>query len=150
MIEINRYCEAMIEVMNNANNDLPIDSKIREFIISPTESGLLQKIKDKDGILFCSSYPPCDTDATNSDATRDSNTVLLFILERVSAGSMDNNDEREHFGKMQRIAEKIVEKLVAQEYGCDKNFRIKGGIHLEWEYNYGGANGLSMAFNLEN
>lgn len=151
MIEINNYCEALLEVMSAVNNrlkDAGSSDKIKEFIAVPAEPSLLKKIKDRDGILLCASYPPCDSNATDSDNVEETNSALLFLLEKVDESSMDDADERNHFAKMQRIANMVKKELQQSNFGCDKGFTTDGQIHIEWEYNYAGMNGLSLAFSL--
>lgn len=148
MIAIEIYGNMMQDLMARANSILPAGNKIDKLILSPKEEHLIKHLRDETGVNLCASYPNVDTEGI-ADAYHDMNSVFLFILQKMNFGSMNDQQERAFFQKMQLIANTLKRLLLEHEYSCDIAPVNGGKMKIEWEYNiYGGFSGLSIGLTL--
>jgi len=151
MIEIKKYAVILHDIRGKINEVITGDNpRIETVVVSPKEEHLIKKLKDKEGIILCGNFPSCDTTMENSDNQDTSNDCLLFLLEKIPAGSQTDGEELDHFAYMQSIMEKVKANIIQGDYSCEFNFSTPKQIRTEWEYNiYGGFNGLSIGFDLK-
>lgn len=146
MISITRYRELLIEWMNSVNNQT-LDRSIDGVAIAVREGHMVRKLRDRQGVWLCSNYPDAQvqhTDDNDSTVTR----VLLYIIEKVPSGQM--NDEREimHYAQMQELMDLLVGVLIDNPSVC-RSMVPESSLNVEWEYDiFGGWNGLSVSLTL--
>lgn len=177
MIDITRFNEMLLELQAYVNNSLDAGmlsqkngywvydtlqanadgvqegKQIDHVIVSPTESHMVKKLSDRKGICLAVKMADSDTVMETADNYREENHQLFFVLEKCSPGDFTDQTEREHYRKMQEVARLVKEYL--QRIGhngvdCGGEETLSKPFHTEWEYQiYGGYNGLSISFDLE-
>jgi hypothetical protein len=122
------------------------DVRVKEIILVAHEGHLINKLKDKPGIILAAVYASTDrTGPPNSGI--DVNTTWLFFLEKPSAGQSDAKEEAQ-FENIRSIAENartLVEDIATD--GCSYLSRHEpSGTQIvpEWA-EFGGYNGWSMS-----
>lgn len=146
MIDIVRFREFLAELVNltNADND---SQPIEGAIIGVHQGHMMKKLKDKCGIWLCANYPDAVL-AGNSDQHSDRNKVVMFLLEKISSGQHTEEEEIQHYAKMQRLFLSLRQHLIDNTASCGQ-FHSGEAIEQEWEYDiFGGWNGLSIMLNL--
>jgi len=126
--------------------------QIDNVIISMQEEQLIKKLKDKGGIILAANVPGAEEDKTIS--YRGEGDVIMFIIEKIPAGSQTDDAEFTAYAKYQTIMLRLMKLLFGDEEGadnliCGANITAPEKLKIEWEYNiYGGYNGLSVSFKL--
>lgn len=149
MVQIQRYREWLIELAHAINAQAVGHSPIQGVLMAVHEGHLLRKLKDKRGVWLCGKYPDGQVKGA-ADAFSTDNEVLLFLLEKVPSGQHDEEDELQHYQRMQRLMVALRERLWDGNLLCDESIRLSTDLKIEWEYDiFGGWNGLSISFKLE-
>ncbi|WP_321424861.1 hypothetical protein [uncultured Bacteroides sp.] len=147
MIGIQRFREILVEISSQANAEL--EDKIDKCVLAVKEDHLQKKITDMPGVVLCANFPDAEMQREHADKYSEDNIILLMLLEKVNAGEQTEEQELQHYAKMQTIIQKIKEIIGQRYFNCDE-LRTGHKIRTEWEYNvYGGFNGLSIALTLE-
>lgn len=151
MIDIKKYAEILQDIRGMVNSEITEDQpRIAQIVVSPKEEHLVKKLKDKEGIILCGSFPTCDTTLENSDHIEANNECLIYLLEKVTAGSKTDAQEMDHYAYLQSLMNGVIHVLIENNYSCEHQVEIPKQIRTEWEYNvYGGFNGLSIGFDLK-
>jgi hypothetical protein len=150
MINITRFCELLLELKADVNNQ--ISPGIDCLIVSPTERHLVHKLKDTQGVVLAVKMPDADTEIKSKDNYSENNHCLFFLIEKIDPGSHDNLQERQHYAKMQAIMKLIKEWLLESGLNgnlCGGSETLSKPFKTEWEYQYEGHNGLSISFDLK-
>lgn len=128
--------------------------KIDQVLLSVTESHISKKLSDKTGVLLAVKMPDADSDIRTADDYSENNHCLFYILEKINTGSIDDDIERGHFAKMQRIMTLVKEWLLAHGLNGsedDGGETLSKSIRTEWEYQvFSGFNGMSIGFDFRN
>lgn len=146
MINIQEYREKLIELKERVNKDSR--TKIDGIVIAVSERHLVKKLKDSTGLVLCSNYPDAVSDGGKDNYT-DNNSLVLFLLEKVSAGQETDEEELLHYARMQEVMQRLKAELRDMDFACGE---LAGAekITTEWEYDvFGGWNGLSVGLKLE-
>lgn len=146
MIDIVRYREELAELRERVNevSELQIDG----VVVAVHEGHMQKKLKDKEGIYLCGNYP--DAEMTGADDNhQDNNRVLLFLLEKIGAGSQTDEEELQHYARMQRLMKCVKDELLDSRLVCG-GLDAQADIRTEWEYGiFGGFNGLSIGLTVK-
>ena len=145
MIPISRFREWCIELMGEVNGGGVL---IEHLVMGVEEGHIVKKLKDKRGVCLCVNYP----DATGSgedDNETDVQPVYFFVVEKANAGSQTDDEEMQHYGKLQdimRLLRRVVRDSAQRDcIGVEVDMNDK----IEWEYQiFGGFNGLSMGIKI--
>lgn len=145
MIDIIRFRELLLELKQTVNEK--VDTPIAEVVLAVREGHMQKKLKDKGGICLCGNYPNAELKGDN-DSYKENNKVLLFVLEKVSSGGDTDEDEIQHYAKMQRIMSVVKSELISMDFTCGE-LDSDDGMLTEWEFDvFGGFNGLSVGLSL--
>ena len=148
MIAINNYRQFIAELIAAAAEACGIDApKIR---LAVTESQLINLIKDMRDIVVAGNIP--GSQLANSGYWMSSGECLLMILEKWPSDKQGTEWEYDRFALIQRLAGAVIRLLTQEDFQqfCDQGeLDYSQGINVEWEYNYGGFNGVSIAFRLK-
>lgn len=177
MIDITRFNEMLLELQSDVNNK--IDSSrlaykngywvydplhggsegvaegrvIDHIILSPTESHIVKKLKDRKGMCLAVKMADADTKIESEDNYSEDNHQLFFLLEKCNPGDFTDQTEREHYQKMQyvmRLVKEYLKSIGFNGINCGGEETLSKPFHTEWEYQtYGGFNGLSISFDLQ-
>lgn len=138
----------------NASNDGTNDGKgIDHIILSPTESHIVKKLSDKKGICLAVKLADADSNIESTDNYSEQNHQLFFIIEKCNPGDFTDQTEREHYQKLQivmRLVKEYLKQIGLNGMDCGGDETLSKPFHTEWEYQtYGGFNGLSISFDLQ-
>lgn len=148
MIQIQRYREWLIEVMEDINRESK-ELKVDGVVMAVAEGHLIRKLRDRRGIWLCARFPDGQVNGAE-DAFSTDNEVLLFLVEKVPSGQHSDEEELTHYAGLQGLMNLLRELLWNSNLLCDDSIRLNGGLKIEWEYDiFGGWNGLSISFKLE-
>lgn len=148
MIQIQRYREWLIEVMEDINRESK-ELKVDGVVMAVAEGHLIRKLRDRLGIWLCARFPDGQVNGV-ADAFSTDNEVLLFLVEKVPSGQHSDEEELTHYAGLQELMNLLRERLWEGNLLCDESIRLNGGLKIEWEYDiFGGWNGLSVSFKLE-
>jgi hypothetical protein len=164
MIPVNELNEMLIELKAAVNIRLfdtdvdfiapSVNPEIKSIVLSPNEAHLIKTLKDKPGVILAVQLAPSDTDVKNEDNYSEHDNELFYILEKVDPGRMSDKEERNHYAKLQLVMQFVKDYLFERGVNgnvCGGNEKVSKPFHTEWEYQvYGGFNGLSVSFKLEN
>lgn len=136
------------------NNYLSLISEIDHFVLVAQEDHLVKKLsKNKSGVILAAVMPASDANSPDLDNIADTNTALLFILEKTDKTSVTDATELTHYEKLQNIAKDVYAQLRADalNYRLDRchfmHYFNQDSVHVDPEYNlFGGYNGYSMSF----
>lgn len=122
--------------------------------IAATEGHLMKKISGLNGIILGVKMPDTDGKIDSVDNYSEDNNMLLFVLEKIADGSLSKETELQHYAKLQRIMKLVKEYCLESGMNAlmpdDEQPTISKAFRTEWEFNqFGGFNGLSTSFNLE-
>lgn len=147
MIDIVRFREYLLELVDSTNSSAGNDAQIEGVAIGVHQGHMIKKLKDKSGIWLCANYP--DAVMTGHDDQHgDRNKVVLFLMEKVASGQHTDDEEILHYAKMQRLFLVLRQYLLENSASCGQ-FVTGEALEQEWEYDiFGGWNGLSVMFNL--
>lgn len=147
MIDIVRFREFLMELVVFTNDEVAEDSTIEGVVIGVHQGHMIKKLKDKNGIWLCANYPDAVMTG-NGDQHGDRNKVVLFLMEKVASGQHTDEEEILHYAKMQRLFLVLRKYLLENSASCGQ-FVTGEALEQEWEYDiFGGWNGLSVMFNL--
>lgn len=176
MIPISRFTELMMEIQAEVNASMAEElffwdngmwiyrgdgsdggsdtgKSIDFMVISPTESHFVKKVKDLNGIILGVILAPSDTEFQDVDNYAENNNELLFVLEKTDPGRFTDQNELYHYAKLQLVMKYVKEQIIARGMNgnmCGGDETMAKPFHTEWEYNqFGGFNGLSVAFDLK-
>ena len=145
MIPISRFREWCIELMNEVNAG---KIRIEHLIMGVEEGHIVKKLKDKRGVCLCVNYPDATGSGENDNET-DVQPVYFFIVEKVSAGSLTDDAEMLHYGKLQDITRLLRSTVRNDASGNCLGVEIDLNDKIEWEYQiFGGFNGLSLGIKI--
>ena len=148
MIAINNYRQFIAELIASAAEACGTDTpKIR---LAVTESQLTNLLKDMRDIVVAGNIP--GGQLTNNGYWMSSGECLLMILEKWPSDKQGTEWEYDRFALIQRLAAAIIRLLAGEDFQqfCDQGELDRSqGINVEWEYNYGGFNGISITFRLK-
>lgn len=148
MIEIRRYREWLVEMVEFINRRSET-AKVDGVVMAVHEGHLIRKLKDKRGVWLCARFPDGQVHGA-ADAYSTDNEVLLFLLEKVPSGQHDDEEELTHYAKMQELMTGLREVMWDGNLMCADDVRLSSDLKIEWEYDiYGGWNGMSVSFKLE-
>lgn len=148
MIEIRRYREWLIELVADINRESE-GQKIDGVVMAVHEGHLIRKLRDRRGVWLCARFPDWQVNGS-SDVYSSDNEVLLFLVEKVPSGQHDDEEELNHYARLQGLMIRLRDKLWEGNLLCDDSVQLNGGMKFEWEYDlFGGWNGLSVSFKLE-
>lgn len=159
MINIIRFKEFLAELKAEVNsaliaNDADFAGQIGDVILSPTESHLIKKIKDKSGIVLAVKMADSDTEIDSVDNFSEHDHELLFILEKIDPASQSDDVEAETYAKLQTIMAEVKANIMDKGLNgtiCGDEEKLSKPFKTEWEYQvFGGFNGLSVSFDLQN
>lgn len=146
MIKILDYSAWLAELKETVNKQ-SLENKIEKVVMAVDESHIIKRVGDEPGIILVASFPDADKEVTDSDKYDEENKVLLFLLQKVSAGQQTIDEELQHYAAMQSLVEVLKNEIINMNH-C--RISLSGGIHTEWEYNaFGGFNGLSLGLSLK-
>ena len=112
------------------------------------EGHLIKKLRDKRGVWLCSNYPDYVA-KSNEDMNSEVYGILLYLVEKVPSGSQDDEEELEHYAKMQDVMELLLQQLKEPEWKCLDLVPV-GALNVEWEHDiFGGWNGMSVSVKME-
>lgn len=177
MIDITRFNEMLLELQSDVNNRIDqsklafkkgywvydalnasVDKnsegkQIDHIIISPTEGHIVKKLKDRKGICLAVKMADADSSIESEDNYSEQNHQLFFLIEKCNPADFTDQLEREHYQKMQyvmRLVKEYLKSIGLNGDACGGNETLSKPFHTEWEYNiYGGFNGLSISFDLQ-
>jgi hypothetical protein len=122
------------------------DPRIKNIVLVANEGHLVNKLKDKKGVILACIYPSADRNGQPNEAM-DVNSLWFFILEKDVAGQSDSAEEAQ-FGKLQEITLDIrdyVEDTAVTVCSFLSRHQPSGTqIIPEWR-EFGGFNGWSMS-----
>lgn len=146
MIQIQQYREWLLEVIQAVNKQTK--TPIAGVKLAVNEAHMIKKLKDKEGIWLCANYP--DANLTGDyDNSEEQNKLLLFLIEKVSSGQHDDEDEILHYAKMQHLMALLKEQLLSTDTECI-DLHPDDNMRTEWEFDiFGGFNGLSLSLNMK-
>ena len=137
------------------SDEKPIGKKIDHIVIAATESNLVKKIKDLDGVILALKMPDTDTEMESVDNYWEMNHQLLFLLEKINDGQLKPDSETFHYAKIQYIMKLVKEYMLScglngWSLSESNDETLAKPFHAEWEYNqFGGFNGMSVSFDLK-
>ena len=153
MINILRFQEWLLELKEAVNRSAGTSEhpeRIGSVALAVNEGHLVRKLADRRGIVLCGRYPD-STFTGNGDIPSSENDVVLFLLEKVPSGRMTHETELLHYAALQRLMLTLRRHLLEDPLFCRSAARLASDISMEWEYDiFGGWNGLSAGFKLEN
>ena len=132
-----------------------VGKKIDHIVIAATESNLVKKIKDLDGVILALKMPDTDTEMESVDNYWEMNHQLLFLLEKINDGQLKPDSETFHYAKIQYIMKLVKEYMLScglngWSLSESNDETLAKPFHAEWEYNqFGGFNGMSVSFDLK-
>lgn len=145
MLNIVRFREILLEIRQKVNDksEFPIDG----IVLAVREGHMIKKLKDKTGIWLCGNFPDAELSGSE-DNHNEKNQVLLFILEKVSSGQETDEEELQHYARLQEIMKLLKRELLAMDFVCQE-IDSDGSMRTEWEFDvFGGWNGLSVGLKL--
>lgn len=146
MINIQEYREMVLELKERINKVSRI--KIDGVVIAVSEKHLVKKLKDSTGVMLCSNYPDAFSNG-GKDNYNELNSLLLFLIEKVSSGQEADEEELLHYARMQEVMQLLKTELRKMDFVCG-NVSGAEDITTEWEYDvFGGWNGLSIGLKLK-
>lgn len=140
MINITQFNQA-IAALKTAN------SAIADYVLCAHEAHLVNKLKDKRGIILAAIYPSTERKGAN-DAIISENTTWLFVLEKMN-NSATNADEVAQYQRLHEVVQSLFKFIEDDGAGCSLFFeRYQVGSTIMPEYNeFGGFNGWSFSVN---
>lgn len=113
-----------------------------------SEGQLIKKLRDKKGVWLCANYPAFKVNG-KEDASVDTYGILLYLVEKVPSGSQSDEEEIQHYARMQRLMVDLIEELIGPAWNCLDLVPVDG-LNVEWEYDvFGGWNGMSVSLKAE-
>ncbi len=145
MINIIRYRELLVE-LQQAVNDKQKDA-IDSVVLAVREGHMTKKLRERQGVVLCSNYPDAHLQGSAHNYS-DSNKIYLFVLEKVPSGKETDEEELQHYGRLQEIMRLLRDALLTNDTVCGE-IKTDEDITTEWEYDiFGGWNGLSIGLTL--
>lgn len=123
-----------------------------QLVMVVQEEHLKKRLRDDTGVILAAVYPSIGSTGSE-DSMGDNNTVLLFVLEHVGKVSSSLESEFECYERLQGLAKKIRDRLLADaDEGRELlRFLDRMSIVIEPEWNIAGSyNGWSVAFSFDN
>lgn len=149
MVDIVKFREMLLELHERINKAAGDGRIVKGVVIAVREGHMIKKLRDKEGVFLCANYPDC-TGRGDADNLESQNRVLLFLLEKVPSGHHTDEEELQHYARMQRLFLLLRDELLRMEGFCGELAQGEGGMNIEWEYDiFGGWNGLSVSLNIE-
>lgn len=156
MIAIKELRNTFSELAAEVNSELDDDMKafrVKQVIVSPTESHLVKKLKDKAGVALALRMPSADSHIMDGDNYGEINKMLFFVIEKVDPGTHSDEQELDHYNAMQRLTSmfklKLMDRLMGNDF-CRTDNELAKAFHTEFEYQeFGGWNGLSVSFDIK-
>ncbi|TCO88164.1 hypothetical protein EV202_12747 [Bacteroides heparinolyticus] len=146
MIDILRFREMLIELTERVNSKKA--DAITGVLMAVREAHMVKKLKDKEGVWMCANYPDANMNGA-TDYHEDKNQMIIFLLEKVSAGQHDDEEELVHYAKMQNVMLLLRDELLDMQDYCG-DVVMEDGMSIEWEYDvFGGWNGMSIGVKLK-
>lgn len=146
------FSELAAEVNSELDGDMAVFA-VKRVIASPTESHLVKKLGDKAGVSLAFRMPLADSVITDEDNYGEVNKLLFYLIEKVDPGTMNNDQELDHYNMMQRLTSmfklRLMNRLMGNDF-CRTDNEMARGFHTEFEYQeFGGWNGLSVSFDIK-
>jgi len=126
-------------------------SGVAGFVLVANENHLVKRLSDKTGVWLGVTIPSADPETVNEDSVAENNIVWIFIVEKKDPGSMNADDELQHYQKIQDITSGLKNWLRDQKLAGNEflEFLNLQSIHTDPEYQFGGWNGWSINFNFD-
>lgn len=157
MIGIKELKNTFSELAAEVNSELDDDMKrcmVKSIIVSPSESHLVKKLKDRAGVILAFRMPSADSDIENEDNYSEINKMLFYVIEKIDPGKFSDDQELDHYNMLQRLTSlfklKLMDRLMGNDF-CRSDNELAKAFHTEFEYQeFGGWNGLSVSFDIRN
>lgn len=147
MIDIKRFREWLFELKESVNEQAK-DAMIEGIALAVREGHIIRKLRDRRGIILCAKFPDATVKGDADNFTND-NDIVLFLLEKVSSGQLNDEDELSHYAALQQLMVSLRDYLMSNPFVCDNEMQVTTDLNIEWEYDiFGGWNGLSIGFKL--
>ena len=147
MINIKSFREYVADLSQVVNSSCQY--KIDSIQMAVSEAHMIKKLLHARGITLCVSFP--DSRGTGvADSLREDEQAFFFIVEKVSPGADNSEEEITRYEKLQTVALALRDALLKSTSDC---FRIipDYDYKIEWEWQIlGGYNGLSIGVKFEN
>ena len=122
---------------------------IRSINMAVLESHLIRKISNQRGVLLCANYPDYKQ-VSDEDGSWREYSCVLYLVEKVPSGSMKEEEEIDHYEKIDGLMKQLIQKLESRSWSCSKWKMEAKQLKVEWEFDiFGGFNGQSLSFKLE-
>lgn len=145
MIDIVRFREIILELRERVNEET--DTPIAGVTMAVREGHMQKKLRDKEGIWLCANYPDAHLKG-EADFYKERNSILLFLVEKIASGSNTDEEELQHYAKIQRLMKSLKKELISMNFICGE-VETSDEILTEWEFDiFGGFNGMSLGLNL--
>lgn len=134
------YCEGLARLIG-----------VDRLVMIVQEEHLKKKLRDDPGVILAVVYPSVVGNGS-ADNTRDSNTVLLFVLESTGKSSITEEKEVACYERLQVMAGRIRDKIIGDsDEGIEPlTFLDRESIEIDPEWNIAGSfNGWSVTFSFE-
>ncbi len=148
MIAINDYRQFVAELVAAAAQQSEVE--VKKIRLAVTESQLVSLLKDQQGVVVAGNIPGAEI--SNNGYWLSSGECLLMVLEKMPDDQQGTDKEFDNYARLQRLMAAIIRLLTGENFQefCDKGEVDRSqGFTIEWEYNYAGFNGLSIAFRLK-
>lgn len=158
MIGIIDFNELLTQMITDLNEDYlkiptpPISGfSIKGHVLVANEKHLVKRLGDKSGVWIAVTIPSTDPSSVNEDNVAENNIVWMFILEKVDPGSLSEQEELEHYQKIQMATAAVKNWLRNQKLDGNEflEYLNLNSIHTDPEYQFGGWNGWSINFNFD-
>jgi hypothetical protein len=145
IIDFNNLMQQMTEAIQ------PENAELKGFVLVANEKHLVRKLGDKSGVWIAVTIPSADPETENEDNVAENNIFWMFILEKVDPGSLSNEDELQHFQKIQDITTAVKNWLRTQKMEGNEFLEYLNlqSLHTDPEYQFGGWNGWSINGNFD-
>src|SRR5690554_2736667 len=122
MIGIKELKNTFSELAAEMNSELDDDMKrfaVKRVIVSPTEKHLVNKLKDKPGVILAFRMPSADSNIESGDNYSEINKMLFYVIEKIDPGQFSDDQELDHYNMMQRLTSMFKLKLMDRLMGND-------------------------------
>ncbi len=140
LTDLKNECESLVSRIDLLN----------DYAIAASETHLTKLLTEKSGVILASSFPQSSSESLSEDSPKEQNSIILYVLKKISPGDVTPEEEFEMYCELQLITKQIKELLSEGSKSSNIWRLINRGINTEPEYQlFGGHNGYSISINLE-
>ena len=127
---------------------------LKGSVLVATEHHFKNKVSNlKDYPVLVAVIPSSDPSSKDVDNIQEKNTGLIFILKKISASNVNDENYIDDMELLQNVIKEVKELMVSDYTDCSSEYHQEmerldvNSFHQDPEHNYLGHDGWSLSFN---